>query len=287
MNQLEQFDDPAHRVKGQFPLSIATSLALESAVGIHPDIYPQPHEPPILKYTDLWINLRTLFRNFFNSLPKGLSETITPKEVFDGILEEMEIIPDVLRHYLDRKAPRVTYYLSKYKDLSKHYPKALLRSESTPTDKQTRYNELQEAVMTAFRHHQKDRFMEFDLHLKGSRAGRTAIITHYAYDLLSHKDFSGLTLLESHTGAFKSSSKWYTKYHSGTGLAMIPFREDLIQVFGDAEIFKPMSVSLRKAIIEIATRRHWSSVTSRATIESGINELKDPAHKTLMQSVLV
>lgn len=285
MNQLEQFDDPAHRVKGQFPLSIATSLALESAVGIHPDIYPQPHEPPILKFTELWVNLRTLFRNFFNSLPKGLSETITPKEVYEGILEEMEIIPDVLRHYLDRRTPKVTYYLSKYKDLSKHYPKALLRTDTT--EKQLHYSQLQDAVMTAFRHHQKDRFMEFDLKLKGSHAGRTAIITHYAYDLLSHKEFSGLTLLESHTGAFKPSSKWYTKYHGGTGLAMMPFREDLIQVFGDAEIFKPMGISLRKALIEIATKRHWSSVTSRAAIETGINDLDDKAHKTLMQSILV
>lgn len=283
-NQLERFDNTSERVKGQFPLSIATSLALESALNMHPDIPPRP-DLPIKRFTDLWINLRTLFRNFHNALPKGLSETVTVQEMVEGLIEEMEIIPDVLKYYLDDRAPKITFYLSKYKDLPKHYPKAKLRVDST--DKQFHYSKLQDAVMAAFRHHYSGRFMEFDLKLKGSQAGRTAIITHYAYDLLSHKDFSGLTLLESHTGSFKSSDRWYTKYYQGTALTMIPFREDFLQVFGDQELFKPMEVALRKDLIRIATKRNWSSVTTKARIETGIDELENPDHKTLMKSILV
>jgi hypothetical protein len=195
MQQIERFDNIHERVKGQFPLSIATSLAIESALNMHPDL-PRLHEPPILRYTDLWVNLRTLFRNFFNSLPKGLSEKVSVQEVVEGMVEEMEIIPDVLKHYLDNRAPKVTYYLSNYKDLQKHYPKAQLRVDTT--EKQFYYSELQQSVMTTFRHHHKATFMEYDLKLRGSRSGRTAIITHYAYDLLSHGSFSGFTMVQSY-----------------------------------------------------------------------------------------
>jgi hypothetical protein len=68
---------------------------------------------------------------------------------------------------------------------------------------------------------------------------------------------------------------------------MMPFREDLIQVFGDAETFKPMEIALRKALIAIATKKNWSNITSRESIERGISELQNPDHKALMKSILV
>ena len=53
------------RTIGQFPLSIATSLAMEAAFGIYPD-RPETKEP-ILKYDTLWVNVRTIFRNIMPS----------------------------------------------------------------------------------------------------------------------------------------------------------------------------------------------------------------------------
>lgn len=278
-------DEQFGRVLGQFPLSIATSLAIESAVGIHPEL-PTPPSMPIRQFNELWINMRTLFRNLYGSLPKGLAETITVPELVHGLLEEMEYVPDILRHYLGSKPIKVVYYYSSYKDMDKRYPKALLRTDNT--DKQKFYTLLLHKTMEQLARHHHEQIRWFDRKLKGGNMiGKTAIITHIAYDLLSHKEFGHLVLLESHTGKFKNSSQWWSKYYNSKGLERMPFREDLIQVFGDSETFRPLDSHLRKALIEIAEKRQWSNVTTKARIEMGIDDLQNPDHKQLMRSILV
>lgn len=263
------------RALGQFNLSIATSLAIESAVGVHPDL-PPPSSMPIRRYNQLWVNLRTLHRNLMGALPKGVSEQITATEMAVLISEEMETIPDMLKQYGGTLSGGVVYYFSNLKDLNRKYPHAALREDNTV--KQKLFTQGLEDFMRLMLKHKRDQFELYDDALKGNTFGKSAIITHLAYDLLSAKNFSDLTLLESHTGKFKPQALWHSKYFQGRDLSMIPFTEELLQVFGDTETFQPMDVNLRKAIVELATRRSWSSVTTRARIVAGIDELKNPAH---------
>lgn len=262
------------RALGQFPLSIATSLAIESSVGVHPDL-PTPSSMPIRQYDTLLINIRTLYRNIVGAIPKETITQITPTELAVICSEEMEAIPDVLREYAGRPV-NVRYYFSNLRSLEKKYPHAVLRTDNTT--KQKLYTEALGDMMRLLLKHKADTFKVFDDHLKGNGNGKTLIITHLAYDLLSANDFDSLTLLESHTGKIKPPALWYTKYYQGRDLAMIPFTEELLQVFGDTETFSPMDIGLRKALVELATRRKWSSATTRARIVDGISELKNPAY---------
>jgi hypothetical protein len=261
------------RALGFFQLSIATSLAIESAVGIHPDL-PRPESMPIRQYKELWVNLRTLYRNIVGAMPKDIAAQIHAVEIAQIMVEEMHILPDMLREYAGHPV-KVVYYFNNLNKLESKYPEALLRKDNTP--RQQQYTQTLGDVIKIMLADVKDLFMVVNDSLPG-HAVNALIITHVVYDLLSDKNFGNLMLLESHTGRIKPKALWYTKYYQGRELSMIPFTEELLQVFGDLDTFHPLDVNLRKAIIELATHRRWSSVTTRARIVDGISELKNPAH---------
>lgn len=278
---IQQAPTPDHRTLGFFHLSIATSLAIEGIVGIHPDL-PPTNKMPLKQYDDLWVNLRTLFRNIFNACDKATQEGIDPPEMTRLLLTEMETIPDMLKEYAG-KPVKVTYYYSDYKNLEEKYPYAKLRSDNTT--KQMVYTDLLIRSMAMMHRDHKERFLSFPDLITTHSTTNSLIITHLAYDLLALKNFDKLTLLESHTGKTKSSSMFYTKYYGGKELSMIPFTEELLQVFGDKEMFHPMEVSLRKALIEIAKRRQWSSVTTRARIVACLAELPSALQQFEMKKI--
>lgn len=268
------------RALGFFPLSIATSLAIESAVGIHPDL-PKPRSMPIRQFKEVWINVRTLYRNIMGAIPKDVAATIDFMSVAQIMVEEMAFIPDVLHEYSGNPV-KVIYYLNNQNEIEKKYPEAEIRKDSTP--KQQQFAQLLEDVLTVILKELPERIMVVNDRLPGSISD-CLIITHVVYDLLSEKNFGSLTLLESHTGRIKPKALWYTKYYSGKELSMIPFTEELLQVFGDTDLFHPLDKNLRAAIIEVATRRNWSSVTTRARILDGIDELKNPAFILKMKRI--
>lgn len=263
------------RALGFFQLSIATSLAIESAVGIHPDL-PRPVHMPIKQYQSVWINMRTLFRNIWGAIPSEIAPQMRPDELAQLLHEEMQLIPDVLQNYAGGVTRvGVTYYMNRLDGLERKYPEADLRTNSTP--KKEDFANLQDASINLLMQADPTAVKLENLRLSGE-AKNALIITHHPYDLLSASNFSNLTLLESHTGKIKPKALWYTKYYNGRDLSMIPFTEELLQVFGDLDLFSPLDHNLRKAIVELATRRNWSSVTTRARIVDGINELRNPAY---------
>jgi hypothetical protein len=276
-----------NRTIGQFQISIATSLAIESALGVHPDI--SVPNVPIESYNALYINVRTLVRNFIGAVEKDALNSIHPNEVMDFVSHEMSEITDVIKTNVNKHID-VVFYFSEYKDLSFKYPYSFLRVNST--DKQTQLAKYLQAVFLELlkRHTKPDAEIKIHVYpLKLSVAGapRALIISHYPYDLLSYYQFEKLSLLESHTGQIKERSKWYTKYYQGKDLFRIPFREDLLQVFGDAELFKPFPKANRDELVEIAEKRSWTSVTTRDKIKNDINLIKDPFFKKVLKEILI
>jgi len=268
------------RALGQFSLSIASSLALESAVGIHPDL-PRPDIMPIRQYKVVWINMRTLYRNIVGAMPKDIAPTISAVEIAQIMDEEMAVIPDMLREYAGYEVP-VQYYFNNMNKLERKYPEAELRKDST--DKMKSFTRKLGDVMKVLIAERSDNFKIVDDKLPGE-AVKTLIITHIAYDLLSEKNFGGLSLLESHTGKIKAKPLWYSKYYQGRDLSMIPFTEELLQVFGDTETFHPLDKKLREAIIAVAEKRSWHASTSRDRIIDGIKDLQNPAHVLKMKQI--
>lgn len=280
------------RSVGQYPLSIATSLAIESAFGVHPEI--KVTKPPIQDYDELWINARTLFRNLIGSITSEGIRTVTSQELKSAIFDEMQMIDSLVSEQTGGRV-KVIHYISNYADIESNYPHATIRRDNTP--KQKEYSQLLEKVFTALLKEVPPGYVRtFKLKLVPDaskpmdvarmKAIKALILTHYAFDLLSYKNFGSLTLLESHTGAIKDRSQWYTKYYQGKELSMIPFREDLIQVFGDNETFRTHDPKLRRDIVEIAKKYKWSSVTTYDKIRYGIDSMKNPYAQAVMDKIL-
>ncbi len=267
----------------QFPLSIATELAIESACGTHPDL--KVRSAPILEFDEFWVNLRTIFRNFMGALDPDVARGVMPVHIAGALMEEMDIIELAIGNYSNGRC-KVVFYLSNYKDMERHYRHARVRGDST--DKQKSYRATMNSTMENLLEMIPERIRGSDLHIGDKTTHNTValILTNYAFDLLSNRSFKDLVLLESHTGHIKERAQWYTKYQNGKELSMMPFREDLLQVFGDSETFSPMDIKLRKSLIEIAVLKRWSATTTTDKIRASLKEMPNQFAAELVRQVL-
>lgn len=275
----------AERVLGKYPLSVASSLALEAACGVHDD-FPVS-KAPVLNYTQLWMNIRTLYRNLVGSIDRTSGSSVVPELLAQALTEEIDTIADQIREVTQGKT-QVIFYYSNYSNLERRYanPIASLRQDTTP--KQKEYTLIHNKTVELLLQIRKEDIRVFDLWPEPREVGAVALIcTNYAFDLLARKEFSKLTLLESHTGQLKDRALWYTKFNGGQELSRIPFREDMLQVFGDSTLFKPADIRLRRELMTIAERYNWTSVTTLEKIKYGIDQIQNPYFKETLRSILV
>lgn len=275
--------DIANREVGQLPLSIATSLAIEGSLGVHPD-NPLTTKP-LLEFQELWVNLRTLYRNFMGAIDKEVAAKITASPIAEALAAEMEVIRNAVA---DHSSMKVIFYVCEYSGMEVRYKHAQLRVDST--ERQQHYKLLQDKSIQLLLDYVQDNNIGdvylFPLKLTPKQKTKALILTHCAYDLVSYKAFEELQLLESHTGKVKPRSMWYTKYYNGKELPHIPFREDLLQVFGDSEHFKPMPIQHRREILDIAERYNWTQATKTEKIRYGVDQLKNPYLKDVLHSMI-
>lgn len=270
------------RTTGQFPLSIATSLALEAAFGIYPD-RPVVQPAPILDYDELWVNVKTLFRNFLGALDKSTAEMITSDAVVEGINGELDTIHQLVTEQTSGRTS-VVFYLSDYVDIDRKYKYAVIRRDNTA--KQKMYTAMMiDVIGKLLKMHPKGNIRVEKLKLHPEKKTKALILTHIAFDLVSYPEFRELTLLESHTGAIKERSQWYTRLYEGKTLSMVPFNEMFLQVFGDSQTFRPMDIKLRKEIIDLATQYRWNAATKIDFIMYGIGTLKNPYAREILTNM--
>ena len=276
--------------RGQYSLSIGTSLAFESLANIHPELKHKsvPHKD----YTDLWVNLKTLARNIVQAFPAEINHLVTPGVLCELLTDEWKYIEQWVR---DNTRMRSTLYVSSYKDLERRYntQHSLVRRDSTDKQKADRKRvfEAIQLFMAQFGQSRPEieRFMKvFDTEIecKKEEQGKVLILTHIPFDLIRYKSFGSLDLLESHTGAIKNRSLWYTKYLNGKDLSMIPFTLYFMRVFGDKETFAPMDIKLRKEIIALAQADGWSAITTDARVRFALDKLKNPYYRTIMRELM-
>ena len=80
----------AERTKGQFPISIATSLAYESLMNIHE--FTKHNRIPVFDYRVMWVNVATLLRNIIGSCSDRDRALSDVEGLVEAIIEEMEFI---------------------------------------------------------------------------------------------------------------------------------------------------------------------------------------------------
>ncbi len=274
----------AERVKGAAPLSIPTSLALESLCGFgeHPNDKPYIHE-----IEELWVNLRTVFRNLYNSVDTYVRETSNAEHFIDAIVEDMQVLTTVIENKSQGRV-KVIFYHCSYKSFKKTFPYA--KWKELKTDKQKIEQKLEDTVLDYFLKHKElqDNFdiKKFDVKILGHKVA-ACMLTHYPTDLLSGDSFHKLRLLESHTGAIKPKAHWYTKLTGGPERTRLPFNRLTVQVMGDKNVlFSILSRQSKEALIEMSEKNKWTSVTTDAKIRMNITKLEDSDMKHTFMNLL-
>lgn len=268
-----------NREMGQVQLSIATSLALEGAFGIFPDREEKP--PPILKYTRLWVNVSTMFRNLFTSLTSDEQARVTAKEIAPILASEMSILEGEVMNVTGRKL-KVTFFYNDLSNLAKTMPHANVKIPTT--DKQRIYSAIHNDAIRSM----ADMLDEVDYRIfagKISGDGNALMITHSPVDLLSFNRFDELTLLESHTGKLKKRAVWGSKL--GIKDETMPFNEFTMTVFGDQSThLSPLPIKYRRVITELAKKNRWTPLTTLPKIRMDLATVKDVQLKEHLFKIL-
>lgn len=269
------------RTVGQYPLSVATSLAIESLVGILPEA--PAAVPPITQYDVLWVNMRTLLRNLLGSLETDQRKLLTPETVAEYLVNEMRTIETICVEKGDGRF-EVAYYICSYSDLSYSFNRAILKHVTTPSQKLA--ETFEKAVFEIIELDHQGSIPYLTLPRKFPEVGLKALmLSHYPIDLLQRYRFESLTLLESHTGAIKPPQMWNTKLKNGRDLERIPFDRMSIQMFGDGVTFTPMAIKVRQKILEIAEKHKWTPVTTKEYVIHCVVQNRDPALESLVKDL--
>lgn len=279
------------RTTSAFLLSIGTSLSFESVfkgtnAPYDPD-RPIPNKIDINNYDEIWINLFTLFRNIVSSVPSSSVSKLMPDDIAYVLAEEVELIQDVVKMQTSDSV-RVVFYTSSYQNLKSNFKHAKLRDDNTEKQKQMT-DLLKESIGIFYKMHALSKtFRHYKLYIKDNDTSNKKILllSNYAFDLLSHKNFSKMDLLESHTGVLKERSKWHTKYLDGKNMPRLPFNECFLQVFGDSQTFHPMDKVLRKDILDLAEKSNWNPLTTNERIRFTIGNLKNPYFVSILREML-
>jgi hypothetical protein len=267
-----------NREMGQVQLSIATSLALEGAFGIYPEREESP--APILKYTRLWINVSTMFRNLFTSLTSDEQARVTAREIAPLLASEMSILEGEVINVTGRKL-KVTFYYNDLRNLKKMMPHANVKIPTT--DKQRIYNAIHDESIRAM----SEMLDQVDYRIftgKIDGDGNALMITHTPIDLLSFNRFDELTLLESHTGKLKKRAMWGSKL--GIKDETMPFNEFTMTVFGDQSThLSPLPIKFRRVVTDLAKKNRWTPLTTLAKIRMDLGTVKDPHLKETLLKI--
>lgn len=251
---------------GQFPLSIGTSLAIEGLLGIHPG---KPNQPAGHKgIAVLWVNLRTLVRNYYQSMKATDTQRIKYPEAALVLLSEVQAIPEILRQH--RRSIAVVFYHQPNEDIKRQFPNAAYKQPKT--DKQTHYQVYEDYTLRFLLEECKNAHVEIHSIRKQPPNSRHigALLSHYPKDLFWKNCFERLFLLESHTGRLKTYIDWYTKLQGVKADKPLPLNEFTIQVFGDGNLFDGQDKKLKDELRQLAAVRRWNGATAMNKVSADI-----------------
>lgn len=262
----------AQREIGTLPLSFATSEAIQALLDIKQ-----------LESTQLYVNVRTLFRNMAMGLDRLARERTRGPEYTDPLVQEMVTINNLIKEKFHDTLGVVFYYCG-YEDLAIKYPLASIKKAHT--DKQIADLKLETDAMKALLQWDKERtqIYRFKTDLQGS--GKIILLTHSPLDLLNNR-FDHLLLLESNTGAIKPKPQWNTKLTNGKDHPNIPFCKFTIQVFGDNNTYiAAMPPKIKKEVLAIADADRWHALSTNDRIRASLNKMKDHYGRQFLLRVL-
>lgn len=295
------------RELGQFPVSIATSLALEGALGIldQDGLQEEPIEQegseedstkappkkdkavPISDFEVLYIDLRTLLRNIDGAVQSGVVNTASPMDYYKVLFTEVQVIDSILANLNPR--PHLKFFASTYRSFTGVWPHALFRENTS--DRAKLYSRLENLCLEYISGDIKKGLLSaehveiFDTRIE-LRDKKALLLSHYPVNLLLSWPESFTGLLESHTGAIKRRSEWNTKLRDGKKYPRIPFDKGMIQVFGDsANMLGPQTLAARRKLAELSEKHKWNALTSKSLILTHVRMANEPVLLDLLKKV--
>lgn len=255
------------------PLSIATACAIEAILKIQTEV----------KETALWINLMTLYRNLRGAY--GSQDAPTDKELYAAFEDEVKNLLALGESTLPGDI-KVKFYLPSYQTLQARLGR--YAKFKVPTTKKQIDDYMQmRRTLEWFTQQKLFEIVECTDSWVNGNNERAFIITHHPVDLLSYPSFRELTLVESHTGAFKKRDKWNTKLTSYDKHPNMPFNLLTLQVIGDhSTMFRSMGPAFNAALEELATRGHYTVATTEAKILFDLDRHKDKLTSELLKEML-
>ncbi|HWT39883.1 MAG TPA: hypothetical protein VN081_01225 [Dongiaceae bacterium] len=277
----------ASRVLGQYPISVATSLALESAFGHYPE-KPPVNPAPIMAVKNIWFNVRTLIRNFIGALPTDYQEKLSADDIQVGLMEEMNMIEQVVATQSQGYCNCV-FYMCDYSRVVQTMSSAWHKTPKTP--KQILYSRREDKIIKSLSLApiaQPIRKFNYELRSQNNQFPKSFIVTHLPIDLLSRYSFQSLQLLESHTGAIKNPGEWNTKLTNGAKeLPNIPFNRFTLQLFGDnGHMFHAGPQRLRDIVLHIAKRDQWTSVTTSERVSFSVRNIPNDVDRGSLMKLM-
>lgn len=272
---------PAHET-GQFHLSIGTSLAIEGLLGIHPQSPSMPTGHRLI--TTLWVNLRTLVRNYYQAMRSEDAAKIQYPNAALTLLAEVQGLPDILRQ--NKSSLNIVFYYQTDDDIKRQFPKASYRKPKT--DNQTRYHLYELNVLKILIDECTNAGVELTRLRQAplSNNQQVAFLTHLPKDLLWKTSFERVFLLESHSGRLKTYVDWYTKLNYVKSDQPIPLNEFTVQVFGDKDLFLGQEKRIRDEVLTLAKLRKWNGSTSMSKVRTDIMANASPAVKRSFRELL-
>lgn len=272
------------RTKGKYPVSIGTAIALECFFGDSSDKPLRVGEsPPYLSYQCIMANVRTIARNYISSYKAQEMGLIPVGTIYNGLVEEMILINNIVQDQSDGKIV-VSFYNNSYTKLTKFLKKVNLRQKYTAKqqysiDIENKLCELIQANSPSLKNHFAYEYTNEKMR-QGKR--RNVIITHYPMDLIL-TDLNP-DLLESHTGRIKKTYELASKLkRAGDN---VPFNKYTLQILGDSSGYiLSASSAIRNELIKICNDHGINPVTQEKRFKHVVKEHASPELKTLMSGM--
>lgn len=273
------------------PISIGTAIAIQSICGFDPEGKPLQRGSVVPQYRNIFINVRTLARNFIGGQLPEVKSSLNEKDIVYGIISDLRIINEVLQKYTSFGI-NVIPYLCTYKGIKKVFPNAVFKEAKTELQRQQimQENAVVDLIIKTQQTNNTNHILIFDTKFNIPKQDDTLIITHTPMDLLNEHLFRKLVLLESHTGKLKTSVEWNTKLKNfKPEFQRIPFNDITIQLFGDTgdTFFPILSPRFKSDLVDIADKFQWNPLTSKQRMINGVSLAKHKELTDAMQKVSI
>lgn len=224
----------------------------------------------------LFINVRTLFRNFWTSWKE--EERPHFREIYKDFIDEMQQITALL------SSMNLAYYLywPEYRDIDRKLPGALIK-----TKQPIRQIDLEVAETSIFAVLKRQSLINVIDTLIPAFDGNVWLISHYPIDLLSKYQFKSLKLLQSHTGILVMPGNWNKTIFSNDRYEKLPFNHFTLSIFGDkSKMLKGHPLKFRNMLLKLADKYRWTPVTTVDRIRDGIKTIEDVEMQKAMKLAL-